>query len=48
MALKGREFDLRRVAPVQRRGVSGRTKFKRFKEVTIMRPSGAQTGTAGR
>jgi hypothetical protein len=30
MAWKGREFDLRRVAPVKRQGASGRARFQRF------------------
>jgi hypothetical protein len=41
MVLKGREFDLRRVTPVKRREVSGRARFQRFEEMTVMRPAGA-------
>jgi hypothetical protein len=48
MALKGREFDLRRVAAINRRGGSGRTRFQRFEEAIVLRPAGAQTDAAER
>jgi hypothetical protein len=48
MASKGREFDLRRAAPVKRQGANVRARFQRFEEVTVIPPSGAQAGAAER